>query len=391
MKIAFIGQKGIPAKFGGVEKHVDDLSRRLAAAGHEVLVYTRPNYTDPTLAHWQGVRLISVPSIGTKHLDAITHTFRAVLDVARREVDVIHFHSIGPSSLIWLVKLLKPKTPVVATFHAQCYYHQKWGTFARWYLKFGELVCLKLADRTIAVSRTLQKYAANAYGRMVDYIPNGVETADQTVGETELSGWRLAAGSYVVAVSRLVRHKGLHYLIRAFKDLETDKKLVIVGDGAFTDEYVAELRQLAKDDESIIFTGNQTGESLSQLFANAYLFVQPSESEGLSITLLEAMSYGRAVLISDIKENLEAAGEQGLTFKSKSVRDLRERLAELLADPELVRTSGERNRERVKALYNWNDISREIISVYEQALSDKKAKKRFARLRLAGKMIGMLF
>ena len=390
MRIAFIGQKGIPAKFGGVEKHVEDLSRRLAAAGHEVIVYTRPNYTDPQLGIWQGVKLISLPSIGTKHLDAITHTIRAILNVARREVDVIHFHSIGPSSLIWLIKLIKPKTPVVATFHMQCYHHQKWGRAARLYLKFGEWVCCNFADRTLVVSRTLQKYAAEKYRKPIIYIPNGVEIRNVT-GAENIKAWELAPNNYIVAVSRLVRHKGLQYLIKAFKNLRTDKKLVIVGDGAFIDKYVAELKAMARGDERIIFTGNQIGSALDELFANAYLFVQPSESEGLSIALLEAMSYGRGALVSDIPENLEAVGEQGITFKNKSVRDLREKLTELMLNSEQVSENGRLNRERVRVHYNWNDIAMEIGQIYDQVLKDNEAKKRFARLRLARKMIGLLF
>jgi glycosyltransferase involved in cell wall biosynthesis len=370
MRIAFIGQKGIPSKFGGVEKHVEDLSRRLAAAGHEVLVYTRPNYTDPSLTKWQGVKLISLSSVGTKHLDAITHTVRAIFDVARREVDLVHFHSIGPSSMIWLMKLFKPKTPVVATFHTQCYHHQKWGSAARLYLKFGEWICCRLADRTIAVSRTLAKYADHKYRRPITYIPNGVEIKNIT-GAENIKTWGLAPDSYLVAVSRLVRHKGLQYLIKAFKETATDKKLVIVGDGAFTDKYVAELKELANGDSRIIFTGNQIGAALDELFANAYLFVQPSESEGLSIALLEAMSYGRGTLVSDIPENLEAVGDGGITFSNKSVSDLHEKLVHLLANPQMVQENGRLNKERVRTHYNWNDITKEIEKVYEQVIKNK--------------------
>ena len=365
MKIAFIGQKGIPSKFGGVEKHVEDLSRRLAAAGHEVFVYTRPNYTEAKLTEWQGVKLISLPSVGTKHLDAISHTFRACLDVAKRNVDIIHFHSIGPASLIWLMKLLKSRIPVVATFHTQCYMHQKWGSIARWYLKFGEWICCNFADRTIAVSRTLAKYATDKYRKPIIYIPNGVEIR-QITGAENIKTWGLEPDNYLVAVSRLVRHKGLQYLIKAFKEIKTDKKLVIVGDGAFTDKYVAELKELANSDARIIFTGNQSGSALNELFANAYLFVQPSESEGLSIALLEAMSYGRGVLVSDIPENLEAVGDTGFTFNNKNVINLREKLVELLQRPERVAENGRLNVERVRTHYNWDNIVAEIQKVYDK-------------------------
>lgn len=374
MRIAFIGQKGIPARSGGVEKHVEDLSRRLVGLGHEVYVYTRPNYTDVQLKTWEGVNLISLPSVGTKHLDAITHTFRACLDVARRQVDVVHFHSIGPSSLIWLVKLLKPNTPVVATFHTQCYQHQKWGWFAKTYLKFGEWAACKLADRTIAVSKTLSKYASQKYHKNIEYVPNGVEQK-QVSGANELAQWGLEPNNYVVSVSRLIKHKGLHYLVKAWSGLKTDKKLVIVGDGSFTDSYVADLKKLSAKDSRVVLTGNQTGEALAQLFGNAYMFVQPSESEGLSIALLEAMAYGRAVLVSDIPENLEPVGENALAFANKSIRSLRERLAELLVDSARVEQNGRENRQLVDTNYNWTKITADILRVYGSAMQARANKK----------------
>ncbi len=161
MKIAIIGQKGIPAVSGGVETHVEELATRLVKNGNEVLAYTRPNYTDRNLKEYKGVKLISLPSISSKNLDAIVHTFLSVLHVVfiERKVDLVHFHSIGPSSLLWLVKILKPTTPVVATFHTQCYVHKKWGRFAQMYLKLGEFVCNKVADEVIVISKTLQQYA----------------------------------------------------------------------------------------------------------------------------------------------------------------------------------------------------------------------------------------
>ncbi|NTU98715.1 glycosyltransferase family 4 protein [Candidatus Falkowbacteria bacterium] len=391
MRIAIIGQKGIPARFGGVERHVEDLATNLAERGHEVYVYTRPNYTPADLASYKGVNLISIKSIGTKHLDAITHTFLACLDVVRRDVDVVHFHSIGPSSLIWLIKVLKPQTPVVATFHTQCYMHQKWGGFAKMYLKFGELVCCKLSDRAIVVSRTLKAYAEKQYRKAVHYIPNGVAVSPVTESDT-LAQWELEPREYILVVSRLVKHKGVHYLIEAFKKIETDKKLVIVGDSAFTNSYVRQIHGLAVNDPRIIFTGNQTGAALQQLFSHAYLFVQPSESEGLSIALLEAMAYELAVLVSDIPENLEALSESGFTFKSKSIRDLRQMLSDLLPAGEKVDQSRRKNRQHVLENYNWKDITDNILKVYQEAAESQQSNKRkFKRLRIAGKMMTMFF
>jgi glycosyltransferase involved in cell wall biosynthesis len=373
MKIVIIGQKGIPAISGGVETHVEELAKRLVKSGHEVVAYTRHNYTDKNLKEFEGVRLIGLPSISSKNLDAIVHTFLSVLHLIfiERRVDVVHFHSIGPSSLLWIVKIMKPLTPVVATFHTQCYIHKKWGGFAKTYLKFGELVANKVADEVIAISRNLQRYAQEKYHNLVNYIPNGVGIASPKEADI-IQKWGLTKDNYIVSISRLVRHKGIHYIIEAYKGLNTDKKLVIVGDGSYTDEYVGEIKELAKGNDNIIFTGLQSGDTLRELFSNSYLFVQASESEGLSIALLEAMSYGQAVLSSDIPENEEAVRSAGFYFKNKDVASLRQELEKLLANKALVDSKKDQGLARVKLNYDWDTIVRETIRVYEKAIENKR-------------------
>jgi glycosyltransferase involved in cell wall biosynthesis len=392
MRIAFIGQKGIPSKSGGVEKHVEDLAVRLVKAGHEVFVYTRPNYTDPKILQYKGVKLISLPNVATKHLDAITHTFRACLDVIKRDVDVIHFHSIGPSSLIWLVKLLKPSVPVVATFHSMCYKHQKWGIFAKAYLKFGEMVACKLADKTITVSKNLKDYAARTYKASAEYIPNGVNIPTSDFSERGIKYFGLKKDGYILALGRIVKHKGLQYLIKAYKNIKTYKKLVIVGGGAYTDRFVHQLKNLAHGDKRIIFTGQQSGPIVDELFANCYLFVQPSESEGLSIALLEAMSHGKTTLVSDIPENKEAIGHTGFTFRSKCSADLMGKLNCLLRNPEIVKKMGRMEKNRVRMEYNWSNIVEKIEALYEDVVNDKRNERRaLKKLKFAQKFMNLFF
>jgi len=381
MKIFFIGQKGIPSVSGGVEKHVEDLSTRLVKAGHEVYAYTRFNYSGQDLKEYKGVKLISLPNINSKHLSAISQTFMACLNlIFKQKPDVIHFHSIGPSSLIWLIKLFKPKTPVIATFHTKCYYHKKWGSFARWFLRLSEKACCLFSDELITVSKSLKEYTDKKYKRLSYYIPNGVNANGNYEAEI-IKKWGLEKDNYIVSVSRLVRHKGIQYLIKAYKNIETNKKLVIVGDSAHTDNYVKELKELAKGNPNIIFTGNQSGKALSELFSNAYLFVQPSESEGLSIALLEAMSFGKAVLVSDILENKEATGGIGFSFKNKEIKDLEKKLKYLIENFRLVNEKANESRERVKKHYNWENIVREILVIYNKAIIDKQAIKREQKMQ----------
>lgn len=387
MNIYFIGQKGIPVKIGGIERHVEELSSRLAEKGHNVFVYTRPNYTDPELKNYRGVNLISLSGINTKNFDTITHTFRACLDIRKRDVDIIHFHSIGPASLVWLVKILKPKTPIIATFHSKCYLHRKWGMAARIYLRIGEAIACLAPDRTIAVSRSLSEYSYSKYRKNIDYIPNGVNICDKLEAK-EIKKWGLSEDNYILAVSRLVGHKGIHFLIEAYKRINTDKKLVIAGDGFYTDKYVKELKELAENNPKIIFTGRQSGETLAELFSNTYLFVQPSESEGLSIALLEAMAYGQAVLVSDIPENKEAVGENGFIFMNKNLEDLERKLKFLLENPHLLKENGKLNKMRVNSLYNWDRIVEDTDKLYREAAEEKNFGRKQSLIR---KFIDLLF
>jgi len=364
MKIALIGQKGIPVTHGGgVEKHVENLAVRLVELGHEVIVYTRHSYTDKSLKEYKGVKLVGLPSVPTKNLDAISHTFLAAIDVIFRKVDVVHFHSIGPSSLIWLVKLFKPRTPVVSTFHSQCYHNQKWGFFAKNYLRFGEYMCSQKADTVITVSKSLLSHVMKKYPTAhARYIPNGVNIPEILPAQEIKDKWGLEPGSYILNVSRLVANKGIEYLIDAYKQLKTDKKLVIVGDGVMEED----LKRFAGNHPNIIFTGNQNGQTLGELFSNAQIFVQPSESEGLSIALLEAMSYRNPCLVSNIPANCEVVGDSGFSFKNMDVSDLKAKLEELLASPDKLKANQETMYNKVVQEYDWSKIVNDIVAVYAQ-------------------------
>ncbi len=367
MKIYIVGQKGIPAVGGGVETHVDNLATKLVELGHEVHAYTRYNYTDKKLKEYKGVKLISLPSVKSKNLDAISHTFLACLDfVFKRKADVIHFHSIGPSSLIWLVKLFRPRVKVIFTFHSQCYYNTKWGKLAKSYLALGERIGCKMADEVIVVSKSLKKYVEEKYNRSVNYIPNGVNLPNIVEADKIKTNWGLEKNSYIASVSRLVKNKGLEYLIEAYKNLNTDKKLVIVGDGDYTDK----LKELARENNNIIFTGRQSGGVLNELYSNAALFVQPSEAEGLSISLLEAVSYKLPVLISNIDANVEVMGENAFSFVNKDVVDLENKLKLFLNgdNKESLDKNLEMVYNKVLSEYNWNNIINQTIDLYRGSL-----------------------
>ncbi|EKD78392.1 MAG: hypothetical protein ACD_41C00352G0003, partial [uncultured bacterium] len=344
MKITFIGQKGIPTLAGGVERHVEELAIRLAKQPQtEVIVYTRPWYTSKQKQAYKGVRLVSLPSVYSKHLDAISHTLFAIVHAAFKErPDVIHIHAVGPALLTPLARLLCPRARVFVTFHCIDRQHQKWGRLAKGMLWLGEWMAMKFAHEVIAVSNTLKHYAYEVYGRIAHYIPNGAALGNAVEPSIIAQQFGLQKNQFILMVSRLVRHKGVHHLIQAYHGLQTDFPLVIVGDTAFTDAYVSEIKALANNHPRIIFTGLQTGKALQELFSNAYCFVLPSESEGLPIVLLEAASYGKPLIASDIPANREVVDGAGILVPVNNVAALRSALTNLLADPTLAQGLGQR-------------------------------------------------
>jgi glycosyltransferase involved in cell wall biosynthesis len=369
MKIALIGSKGIPTRSGGVERHVEELAIRFARLGHNTTVYGRKSYGIPKKSIFKGVRILAMPSISTKNLDAITATFLGTIHILFSRYDVVHYHGIGPGSLLWIIRLFRPDMKVVSTFHSPDYNHKKWGVFARWYFHFGEWVSCHIAHKIIAVSQSLTLYVHKHHKKRAVYIPNGCAVTPSKQQDV-LEKFGLTQKKYILVVSRLVRHKGIHFLIEAFSDLHNsdirykEYKLVIVGDSSYTDDYVKELWKLSSKNSSIIFTGEQRGEDLRQLFSHAYLFAQPSLSEGLSIALLEAMGYGIAPLVSDIPENTEAVFGCGLVFKNGCVESLKQVLKDALDNPKKVYEKAKHSQERAQKEYHWDMIACKTLDLY---------------------------
>ena len=368
MKIYHIGTRGIPTTQGGIERHIEEIATRLAGQA-EITVYCRRYYVPP-MKEYKGVRLRRLPTLRTKHLDTIFYAFLATCDVLFRRRGVVHFHALGPSVFAWMPRLAGHKT--VVTVHGLDWQRAKWGRFARAYLRACEWFSAKFPHHTIVVSRVLEGYYREKFGGAVSAIPNGIAEPVRRPADEIAKRWQLAAGGYVVFIARLTPEKGAHHLIRAWRGLVTDKKLVIAGEGLHEDRYVAELRELAAGDERVIFTGFVSGALLDELFSNAYLYCQPSEIEGLSIALLEAMSYGCCVLSSDIPENLELVSEVGYRFPSKNVEELAARLRDLLADPERVREAGRRAHDHAMAHYSWDKVAQETLAVYRRLCTGTK-------------------
>ena len=364
MKIAMIGQKGIPTLFGGIERHVEGLSYALVKENHQVFVYARTYYTPKKTKQYQGIEIIHLPSIRTKHLDAISHVFLASWHaVFKIKPEVIHYHGIGPAFCLWIPKLFSPRTKIIFTFHCRDYFHQKWGKFAQISLKLGEMIGCSLADEIIAVSFDLKKYIKKTYHREAEYIPHGVEI-NKYLTPNLIKKWGLEKNGYLLVVSRLIAHKGIHYLIKAYQQIKTDKKLVIVGPSFYTQAYENKLKKLARNENRIIFLGAQSGNSLKELFSNAYVFIHPSKQEGLPLTVLEAGSFNCPLLLSEIPAHKKIFQDLPFFFKNKNIRDLKEKLEFILKNPKLASQRAKQIKNLARQNYNWDKVVERIILKY---------------------------
>lgn len=378
MRIAMIGSKGLPTLFpvgGGIESHVENLSRHLVDRGHEVTVYVR-KYANPKLKKkHRGVKIVTLPSFKTKHLDTISHVFLASMHALTMDYDIWHYHGIGPSTLCWIPRIFKRASKVIVTFHSRDQFHEKWGGLARLYLMFAEWAAVALPHTTITVSHELQILCQLLFPKKeVDYVPNGVEIPKKRYSTKELKEFNLKKGKYFIHLARLVAHKAQDDTIRAFKQLKTNDKLVIAGSATFDDmDYMEDLKILAKSDPRIIFTGHVSGAKLKSLIANCRAMVHPSRSEGLSISILEAMSHGKVVIMSDIPANLELIDHSGIAIPVGDIDMLAAAMKWVLDDPETASQRGERGREIIKRLFSWESVARHIEYVYEGTYYERRA------------------
>jgi glycosyltransferase involved in cell wall biosynthesis len=359
-RIAILGSRGIPATYGGVERSVEELSTRLAKQGFRVAVYCRPHYTAQRRAY-HGVELRHLPSIRTKHLEAITHTLFSTLHVLFQEDDIVHYQALGPSLLAWLPRVFGRR--VVVTVQGLDWQRQKWGRVARAVLRAGEWASARFPNRTVVVSRALETHYRDHYHGYPVYAPNGVNDPVRRPADA-IRAWGLQPGSFILSVGRLVPEKSLELLIRAFGRVPTDKRLVIAGGESHSQDYVDGLHAMATDPR-VVFTGYVYGTVFEELLSNAYLFVTASEVEGLPLALLEAMSYGLCVLASDIPPHLEALDGLGHVFRRGDEGDLAARIQALADDPAGVTAMGGQLQARVRDRYAWEPVAATMAHVYE--------------------------
>lgn len=383
LRIAMIGHKRIPSREGGVEIVVEELAVRMAAIGHHVYVYNRyghhvsgkkydQEYGLKGRKFYKGVRVYIVPTFRSSSLNAIVYSFFATIRALLGRYDVLHFHAEGPCVMVWLPRLFHKR--IVVTVHGLDWQRAKWGNFAAYVIKLGEKMAAKYADEVIVLSKNVQQYFADTYHREVTYIPNGIDKPVRKDAQMITEKYGLTKDGYLLSLGRIVPEKGLHYLIEAFAEIDTDKKLVIAGGNSHAVEYMDQIHRMAAQDERIIMTDFVQGQVLEELYSNAYAFVLPSDVEGMALTLLEAMSYGDCCLVSDICENTEVVEDKALVFRKGDVQDLRRQLEYMLAHPEVVEEYREHSADYICGKYNWDEVVRETLELYHR--NDKHSVKR---------------
>lgn len=372
MRIAMVGGRGIPASYGGVEMALEAVSTRLAQRGHEVVVYCRPHYVDSRITEYQGVRLVSLPSLNTKHLEAATHSAIAAVHATMSAADIVHFHGTGPSLFSFVARARKR---VVVTVQGLDYRRGKWGPVAKAVLRLGAIASVRVPHATIVVSKTLQSEYRTLFGAETIYVPNGYAELEAVP--------RREGDRYALFLGRLVPEKGVHYLIKAFLAARPPGRLVIAGPSSHSDAYVQELRELADRERSIEFVGPVYGEEKASLVRSAHVFCQPSDLEGLPLALLEAMAAGVCAIVSDIPEHLEVVGggkeAAALVFRRGDVADLASQLAFAFRNDAVIGAHAAAGEEVVRSNYDWDSIVDSIEGVYADVLRRRPLRRRHTR------------
>ena len=369
MNIAMLGHKRIPSRDGGIEVVVEELSSRMVESGHNITCFNRKCDSANAIKLskvpvYRGINLKEIFTVNKKGLAAMTSSLFACIATALGRYDVVHIHAEGPAFFSFFPKLFGKK--VVVTIHGLDWKRAKWGKFASWYIRIGERHAVKFADEIIVLSQGIKEYFWNEYKRETTYISNGVNLAKKVAPNIIKKRWGLVNDSYILYLGRIVPEKGEHYLIEAWRCVKSDKKLVIAGGSSDTDVYMQKLKELAKGDDRIVFTGFVQGRMLEELYSNAYIYCLPSDVEGMPLSLLEAMSYGNCCVVSDIAECAEVVEDKAVVFESSNVEDLREKLQTLIDDREIVQKYKNEAADFICGKYNWDDVVEKTLELYKQ-------------------------
>jgi len=363
LRVAFIGGRGVVSKYSGIETYYEEVGKRLAETGHDVTVYCRSYFT-PAQETYAGMRLVRLPTFRSKHLETFVHSWLSTIHVMFSGCDIVHYHAQGSALFSFFPRLVGKKT--VVTVQGKDWQRKKWGRFASLTLRLGELASARLPNRTMVVSQALQQHYRIAYGAQTTYVPNG-SIVRQRMPPSEILQWGLEPDNYILYLGRLSPEKNCHLLVEAYEKVDTRAKLVLAGGSSYTDLYIDELRK--HQSEQVVFLDWVYGHALDELLTNATLFVLPSDLEGISLSLLDAMGSALCVLTSDIPENQEVIQDAGFTFRPGDAADLARMLQLLLSDPRARALAGRKAQARVREHYLWPRIAADIAHSYSELVN----------------------
>ncbi len=380
LRIAMIGQKEVPSRFGGIEVAVEALAVRMAARGHQVTLYNCYRYNPRKragkgkLKFYKGVHICEVPVPDIKGISTVLASLTATVLALKGQYDCIHYHAEGPAAMSFMPRIFGVRT--VVTIHGLDWKRTKWGSFASWYLKKGEKTAVSWADEIIVLNQAAKEYFQESYHRKTVMIPNGIERTEKRKANVITQNWGLKKDGYILYLGRIVPEKGIENLIRAFFNVVTDKKLVIAGGLSDTKAFYKKIKEIAGQDSRVIFTGFVQGKELEELYSNSYIYCLPSELEGMPISLLEAISYGNCCLCSDIPECRELLENGGFLFKMGDIEDLCRVLQILCQHPEMVEKSRKEIKNFMFEKYDWDKITEKTLALYERPESSSKKKQK---------------
>jgi len=358
LRVAFLGGRGVISKYSGIEAYYEEVGERLAQMGYEVTVYCRTYFT-PRLAEYHGMRLVRLPTIRSKHLETFIHTLLSTAHALTQRYDIVHYHALGPALFSLLPRLVGARTAV--TVQGLDWQRKKWGRLASAVLRLGERASVKFPNATMVVSQALQQRYRETHGMEAFYVPNGGVLREWREPR-QILNWGIEPENYILFLGRFSPEKGCHLLVGAFEQLKTDAQLVMAGASSYCDRYSRELRKHAGG--RIRMLDWVSGETLDELLTNAMLFVLPSDLEGLSLALLDAMGAGRCVVASDVPENREVVDGAGFTFRRGNAADLAARLRFLIANPAVRESAGRAAKQRIRERYLWEQIATDIERAY---------------------------
>jgi glycosyltransferase involved in cell wall biosynthesis len=422
MKIALIGSRGIPARYSGFEQFYEQFAVRLAERGHEVTVYNRSHFIKDVKGEYRGVRIVSLPSIPTKHLDTITHTALSVLHSLTQRYDIVYLCIVGNSPLAWIPRLAGARTLI--NVDGEDWAREKWSGFAKSYQKWCEKVACVCSNAVVADAKGVLERYRRLYDHEAVFAPYGANVRTGDRGQESggrgpgaegrgqksevreggrfqgsnvspdpggaasspsephapcampqvLRKYALRPEEYIFYVGRFVPENAIDLLIRAYRRLDTDVKLVIAGDAPYAEEYKKSLHDLAAGDDRIVFTGYAFGGDYEQLSANALFYVQPAGIEGTRPALLDQMGFGNCVLVRNSTVNMEVISDCGCFFDKDRLEDsLAEVMQDLLDHREKVESFRRRVVSRIEQYYNWEWIT----SFYEDLFQRLKERRPF--------------